>query len=199
MTGSSRNPTEQTRGGVWDAPEAVLLCGEESKLTHHNHSITKGLLSFSTCFPDTAGNTSPSLLGQQKGKPWSNTLSRKQGWSQRLLKKRLLEKNAGSDLRVNFSQGLLLKEVFFPAKNSDFFLAPALLSCFSRTQQKTFHFLSCLVGCWGDVISELVYVSAGPHSQQNLWHMPVPPVADWIRPGKWRKPQLAELQKMNFT
>lgn len=139
------------------------------------------------------------LMGQQKGKPWSTTASRRQGWTQSLLEKRFLEKNAGSDLGVKFSQGFLLKEVFFPAKNSGFFFSSCSILLLQQNTANTFHFLSCLVGCWGDVISELVYVSAGPYSQQNLWHMPVPPVADWIWPGKWRRPQLAELQKMHFT
>lgn len=40
MTSSSRNPTEQTGGGVsLGCNKAVLLCGEESKLTHHNTEL----------------------------------------------------------------------------------------------------------------------------------------------------------------
>lgn len=125
-------------------------------------------------------------------------------WTQSPLEKRLLEKSIGSVRGVNFSQSFLLREVFFWERFSFLLrIQISLVSCSVLSLQQntasTFHFLSCLVGCWGDVISELVCVSAGPYSQQNLWHMPVPPLADWIRPGKWRKPQLAELQKMNFT
>lgn len=174
----------QEKEWVWDTHKA----GEESKLSYSSqHSINNGIFYYDPALQTT--------LGWQQGKPWSTTVSRRQ----RLLKKRLLEKNAGSDLGVNFSQGFLLKEVFFPAKNSDFFSSSCSVLLLRQNTANTFHFLSCLVGCWGDVISELVYVSAGPYLQQNLWYMPVPPVADWIWPGKWRKPQLAELQKMNFT
>lgn len=42
-------------------------------------------------------------------------------WTGRLLEKRLLEKSVGSVLGVNFSQSFVLRESFFPAKNSDFF------------------------------------------------------------------------------
>lgn len=101
--------------------------------------------------------------------------------------------------------GLTFLKVFFWKRFSFllriqiFFFSSCSVLLLRQNTANTFHFLSCLVGCWGDVISELVYVSAGPYLQQNLWYMPVPPVADWIWPGKWRKPQLAELQKMNFT
>lgn len=152
-------------------------------------SINNGFLSFSPCFPDNAGTTGRKTLV-------NHLVSRRQ----RLLKKGLLKENTGSDLGVNFSQGFLLKKVFFPAMNSEgFFFSSCSLLLLQQNAANTFHFLSCLVGCWGDVISELLYVSAGPYLQQNLWYMPVPPAADWIWPGKWRKPQLTELQKMNFT
>lgn len=193
MTSSSRNPIEQTRGGV-SGIHMRLWSYVERKLPHHNTQSLMACFHFQLAFhcwdnrKESLGQ--PLQAGDRAG---LRHCSRKDSW----------RKNAGSDLGVNFSQGFLLKEVFFPAKNSGFFFSFFLGSCsvllLQQNTAKTFHFLSCLVGCWGDVISELVYVSAGPHFQQNLWHMPVPPVADWIQPGKWRKPQLAKLQKMNFT
>lgn len=80
------------------------------------------------------------LMGQQKGKPWSTTASRRQGWTQSLLEKRLLEKNAGSDLGVKFSQGFLLKEVFFPVKNSGVFFQLLLHSLASAEHSKHISF-----------------------------------------------------------
>lgn len=59
--------------------------------------------------------------GPIKGKALANRCKPGVCHIQSLLEKTLLEKSIGSVLGVNFSQSFLLRKVFFPAKNSDFF------------------------------------------------------------------------------
>lgn len=127
MTSSSRNPIEQTRGGVSEI-HMRLWSYVERKLPHHNTQSLMACFHFQLAFhcwdnrKESLGQ--PLQAGDRAG---LRHCSRKDSW----------RKNAGSDLGVNFSQGFLLKEVFFPAKNSGcffFFLSRLLLSSLASAE-----------------------------------------------------------------